>query len=253
MSFVDEVLQKIGVKPEDPQFYPKVCSYFTPRPAASLEDERQEIQAICFEEFEALSAQLDQTQIQESCSVRNVIKSRRIATKLVADNGELRLDLVPLFIDQMQKAICSIAPDRQYDVVRDVHILDVLKILQSNNECARLLKRMSRPYSNRLAEDVIRQTLRLDEQEGVRDAHVRRAVLSAWLCTLRQSLGSCFATAPAILVQQEQPLFFLRDLDEMMNTGCMKKTFAGVENSVPMSSTWGKGGLKKPILDQVRN
>src|SRR5262249_23576323 len=37
-------------------------------------------------------------------------------------------------------------------------------------------------------------------------------------------------------------------LDEMMNTGRMQRTYGGVEHSVPMSSTWGNGDLRKPLV-----
>jgi len=244
LSFEEKVLQEVGVSADDAQFYSKVSAYFS----SIKHSDQDEIHTICFDEYEPFSSKLDHSGIQESTSVRNVVKARRIATKLISDDGSLALEHLSSFINEMQKTICSLMPNRSFDVVRDTHILNVLKTLQSNPECIRLIRRMTRPYSNRLAEGVIRDTLRLDEQEAVKDVHVQRAVLSAWLTTLRQSLGSCFATAPAILVQQEQPLVFLKDLDEMMNTGCMKKTFGGTLYSVPMSSSWGNGDLKKPII-----
>lgn len=82
----------------------------------------------------------------------------------------------------------------------------------------------------------------------ITDAHARRAALSAWLCYLRQNVGSCFATAPAIIVQSEQPELFLLDLHELLSTGQLKRTFGGIEYVVPLSSTWGAGDLRRPVV-----
>ncbi len=82
----------------------------------------------------------------------------------------------------------------------------------------------------------------------VTDAHARRAALAAWMCTLRQNIGSCFATAPAEIIHDEQPERFLADIDELLSTGRLKRTFGGIEYAVPLSPSWGGGDLKKPIL-----
>ena len=201
------------------------------------------------ENFE-ISDLLDMTAIQESCSVRNVLKARKLGQLLVSDQGDLLLDLLPEMIQELQGHLFSLGPQRHHDILRDEHILDVLDKLGHDKELQRLIKHMSRPLSNKLAEDVVRDTLCLGAAVAVTDVHVKRACLAAWFTYLRQSLGSCFATAPAIIVQQEQPALFLKDLDEMMSTGRLKKTFGGVEYAVPMSISWGNGDLKKPVLLQ---
>src|SRR5262249_897492 len=70
---------------------------------------------------------------------------------------------------------------------------------------------------------------------------------SSWLCFLRQNVGSCFATAPAIIIHDEQPLQYFKDLNELLNTGRLKRTFGGVEYTAPLSISWGAGDLKKNI------
>lgn len=197
---------------------------------------------------EELTSFLDRAQVQESVSVRNVLKARRLATALISDAGEFLLDKIPECIRLFRANLYDLGKDRHHDIVRDTHILKMLEKLAEDKELVRLIKNMSRPYSNKLAEDVIRDTLVMGINEVVTDTHVRRACLTALFTYLRQSLGSCFATAPAIMIQTEYPSRFLRDLDEMMNTGRLKKTFEGSEYSVPMSSSWGNGDLKKPIL-----
>lgn len=245
MSEIDDVLHDVAVPPEHPFFYPRVCTFLL---RAKGKTESDVIQQICSEEFDDLSRRLDRTGIQEATSVRNVLKARLIATKLIADDGDLKEDRIPQCIEAIKQNLYSIAPGRQFDTVRDMHMLRVLEHLQSNKDTVRLLRHITRPVSNRLAEQIIRDTLVVPASTPINDVHVRRAVLSAWLTTLRQSLGSCFATAPAIVVHQEQPNIFLRDLDEMMNTGYMRRTYAGKEHSVPMSATWGNGDLRKPLM-----
>ncbi|MBS0634508.1 MAG: hypothetical protein JSR37_03495 [Verrucomicrobia bacterium] len=239
MASIEDVLENVSVPPDHPFFYPRVCTLVARENSAKGD--------IFSEEFDDLSRRLDRTDIQEATAVRNVLKARLLATKLIGEDGELNLDELPHLRDSLKKKLYSIAPGRQFDAVRDKHILQVLETLATDKDVVRMFRSITRPVSNRLAEQIIRDTLTVPSNIPITDVHVRRAVLAAWLTTLRQSLGSCFATAPAIVVHQEQPLVFLRDLDDMMNTGYMRRTYAGREHSVPMSATWGHGDLKKPI------
>lgn len=244
MQNLENILDRVEVTLDHASFYPRVITSIL----RAKKGEASELDAICSEEYDDLSRRLDRTQLQESASVRNCIKARLIATKLVRDEGSLDEELLQKFIASMQKNLFSLAPEHSFDVVRDQHILHVLTELRDKKELRRLLSHISRPLQNRPVESVIRETLHLPREIPITDAHVRRACLAAWLTFLRQSLGSCFATAPAILVQKEQPEAFLRDLDEMMSTGCLKRTYGGVEYQVPMSETWGNGDLRKPFF-----
>lgn len=76
---------------------------------------------------------------------------------------------------------------------------------------------------------------------------IKWAVLSALFTPLRQSVGSCFATAPAILVHEEQPTQFLKDLLDLFTKGRLTRTFGGVEYIVPISPSPGLGDLKRPF------
>ena len=88
---------------------------------------------------------------------------------------------------------------------------------------------------------------------AISDAHARRASLSAWFCYLRQNVGSCFATAPAIVVHDEQPEQFFKDLNELLGTGRLKRTFGGIEYAAPLSASWGAGDLRKLIAISREN
>lgn len=209
---------------------------------------RDPVESLLLEEDVKLSLQIDQSQLQESCSVRNVLKTRRLAEILIDEKGEVNKAILLQSIKTLEKALYSLGPDRQHDAVRQQHILKVLKRLEKDKEVGFLLKKISRPYSHRFAEEIIKSTLHLPDNVPITDAHARRAALAAWLCYLRQNVGSCFATAPAILIQEEQPEQFLMDLNDLLNTGRLKRTYGGVEYSVPMSVSWGAGDLRRVIL-----
>lgn len=200
------------------------------------------------EEYEELSRRLDRSFIQESCAVRNVLKTRRLAILLIDNKGDLRTSMLPEVISLVKTNLYSLGPNRQYDAVRQEQILKVLQMLHQSKDLARLLKKISKPYSHKQADQLIRDTLQLPSTTPITDAHARRAALAAWMCYLRQNVGSCFATAPAEIIHDEQPEKFLADIDEMLSTGRLKRTFGGIEYAVPLSPTWGGGDLKKPIL-----
>ncbi|PJD95139.1 MAG: hypothetical protein CK425_09430 [Parachlamydia sp.] len=245
---IEQLLSEMEVSIEDPRFFQTLFAI-----TANLRKHRDvrdgdNLRKVCAEEYEELSRRMDRSRIQESCSARNILRTRRLANLLISEDGEINISLLPILIKHLKTYLYSIGPDRQYDSKRQEHILHVLSLLNTNKELVILLKSISRPYQHKYADQIIRDTLQLDPQVAVTDAHARRAVLSAWMSYLRQNVGSCFATAPAILVQAEQPELFLTDIREILSTGRLKRTFGGIEYSVPLSTSWGAGELKKQFF-----
>lgn len=195
-----------------------------------------------------LSMRLDQSLLQESCSVRNHLKTRRLASILIDEEGKFQTGLLSQAIQLLEGSLYALGPDRQHDARRQEHLLNVLKLLAENPALIRKLKAISRPEMHRIADQIIRETLQLPSKVVVSDAHTRRAVLAAWMCYLRQNVGSCFATAPAVIVQREQPELFLRDMQELLATGRLKRVFGGVEYTVPLSYGWGAGDLRRVFV-----
>lgn len=245
---IQHLLSAAQVSLEDPRFFPAVFhAVAEERKQASTKD-GDNLRRVCAEEYDELSLRLDNTRIQDSASVRNVLRTRRIANLLVSDKGEIHLSLIPVLINHLKSYFYSWGVSRQVDVLRQQHIVNTLTALNDNKELQRLLRQISRPYLHPLADQIIRDTLLLPENTVITDAHARRAALSAWLCYLRQNVGSCFATAPAIIVHDEQPELFLTDLHEILGSGRLKRTFEGVEYAVPISSSWGAGDLRRAVL-----
>lgn len=229
-------------------FFSHIFSLVAKQQRISTHSKNDSLEKMIKEEYEEASRRLDRSLIQESCAVRNVLKTRRLAILLIDNKGELRSSLLPQVIALLKANLYSLGPNRQHDAVRQEHILKVLQMLHQNKDLARLLKKISKPFSHKQADQIIRDTLQLPATTPVTDAHARRAALAAWMCYLRQNVGSCFATAPAEIIHDEQPEKFLTDIDEILSTGRLKRTFGGIEYAVPISPTWGGGDLKKPIL-----
>lgn len=205
------------------------------------------IRKICTEEYDQISKQLDISKVQEGCSVRNVLFTRRLASALIDDEGTLDRNALGEAIELLQKHAYSLGIHRQYDAKRYEHVLAILIRIRDEKKLRQKLLKFDKPYSNKVADQIIHDTLLLPAKTVVTEAHARRAVLSALLCYLRQSVGSCFATAPAIIVHDEQPERFLDDLGELLNTGRLKRTFGGEEYSAPLSFSWGAGDLRRPL------
>lgn len=232
----------------DRDFFVKIFTFVSQRRKNALAKDADNLKRVCTEEYDELSRRLDRSNLQESCSVRNILKTRRLANLLINDKGDLNLPLLNKAIKLLSQNLYSIGPNRQHDSVRQDYLLKTLQLVHDNKEIQRLLKSISKPLSNKIAEHHIKDTLQLSEKTVITDAHAKRAVLSALICYLRQNVGSCFATAPCILIHDEQPVQFLTDLNELLATGRLKRTWSGIEYSVPLSPTWGAGDLKRVVL-----
>lgn len=242
-----DILQEHEIFVDDPLFYEKAFALASRERRVVHAHDGDNFKRACAEEFNELSERMDKTAFQESCSARNVFRSRRLANLLISDKGDINTAVLPRLIDHLKHSLYSLGPNRQYDGMRQKHMLTVFDALNSNKELVHIVQSITRPISHKYAEQMIRDTLLLPGNVPLTDAHARRAVLAAWLCTLRQNVGSCFATAPAIVVHDEQPAVFLKDLRDLLSTGRLKRTFGGIEYSVPLSPSWGAGDLKKSL------
>lgn len=237
-------MEKSDYTPIDPEFFQAAFSGVA---NTTNKEELSPVARVICEEHDDLSRRLDRSGIQESCSVRNVLKTRALSQLLFAEDGELNLAAVKEAIDVLNKHMHSLGPERELDTPRNQHLLNVLRLIYSKKEVQAAIKAITTPYQNRTAEQLIRETLKLSPHIPIKDIHARQACLSAWMCMLRQNVGSCFATAPAIVVHEEQPLQMLLDLQELLSTGRLNRVYGGVEFSAPLSVSWGAGDIKKVV------
>jgi hypothetical protein len=214
------------------------------------------IESVLAESYLTLSDQLAISGIQHSTSVRNCLKVRQLSILLIDEAGHLRSDRLGRAIDWLIQRLYSLGSERHVDAIGQIHLVGALARLNQDPSVWKEIQRISAPVQNWVAEDLIRASLDLPPKEKVTDSSARRAALAAWLTHLRQNVGSCFATAPAILIHGEQPLQLITDLRELILTGQLTRVIAGVEHKVPLGRSWGMGDLRAPLrlverLDQV--
>ena len=204
------------------------------------------LEALLCDEYVDICKDFDTSQLQESWSWRNVHVGRELARQLIDEKGAIKRRTLFQAIQLLEENLYSLGPGRHHDGSRQKHLLKILKLLYDNPSYAQGLKRINRPIGHRGAEKLIKETLLLPEATQISDAHARQAAIAALLTVLRQNVGSCFATAPAILIQQDLPLAFLADIAELLGTGRLTRIKEGVEYTVPLSPSWGMGDLLKP-------
>lgn len=246
-TFFSEAFDSIKVPLDSPSFYQRAFSFIAKRRKTILEGDESRLDQLCTEEFDNLSRRLDVSKIQDSPGVRNLLRARSIANAIIDEKGELDLSRLSRTLEFLRSSLYSLGPNRQFDAKRQEHMLKALTFLHESKEIQRLLKNIGKPYSNRYAEQLIKETLQFTSSVLINDPQARQGALIAWLTYLRQNVGSCFATAPAILVTEEQPEMFFKDLAEIFGTGRLRRTFGGVEYSVPLSASWGAGDLRRLI------
>lgn len=233
---------------DDPGFLKKAFSFAADQRKQRRKLDPDNITRIAEEEWDELSREADKTELQESFSIRNILKAKRIANLLIDEKGNIHQDVLNKFIAVFSKNTFFLGKDRHHDHKRNRHILRCLQTLDESKEIKAALLQIPKPSMHKGADEIIKRTLGLPFNTVLTDAHARRAALSSWLAYLRQAVGSCFATAPAIVVHDEQPLQYFKDISELFSTGKLKRTFSGTEYTVPLCVSSGKGGLIKPLL-----
>ncbi len=197
-----------------------------------------------------LSCFTDLSTIQDSFRFRGLRRAQIIASLLIDEKGEFNPSALAQLIDLFESEGYLIYADGLNDSLLTEHMLQTLKKLQGDEALVKKLRRFQRPLCNGWAEELVRQSLGVYQPNGMTDAHVRIAVLSALLTPLRQNVGSCFATAPAILIQREQTGNLIDDLYQLLSIGKLKRVFGGIEYAVPLSPSTGIGDLRKSLAVQ---
>jgi len=190
------------------------------------------------EEEEKIAKALAETDIQEPFLFRSLARARMLSDLLLDEQGNLLKKKLPPFCSGIQG---------ENDKLVVTHFAHVLDSLRSNKDLLNLFNRFKVPVANRYIERLILYSLALPLNFKVTNRELRRAILTSLLVPLRQNVGSCFATAPGIIIQSEQMERLLLDLYDLTMTCSLSRTFGGIQHAVPISPSWGIGDLKKPI------
>lgn len=200
-------------------------------------------------ESEAITSYyMDLIPVQDSFRHRAKYLGLRVGSLLIDEKGELDVEALTRLKNFFDRNSFVLGPGREGDALIFAHIKNCLSQLLEKREIWIAIRKFSPPLCHRKAEEVVRETLWPEEIRTVQTVHIRKAVLAAWLTLLRQTTGSCFATAPAILVQKNEALRFFQDLYDILSIGQLKRVFGGKEYSVPMSINSGSGDLQRTVF-----
>lgn len=95
-------------------------------------------------------------------------------------------------------------------------------------------------------ENMIRLSLGLSD-ETLTKSHLRKAVIASLFGYLRQTVGSCFATAPCLYILKRHPDYFLEDLYLLSKKGCLQRLSHGQLIELPMAAGIGSHFLSQTI------
>ncbi|MBX7067046.1 MAG: hypothetical protein K1X28_07435 [Parachlamydiales bacterium] len=193
------------------------------------------------------SSMMDRFPIQDSFRFRTKYLGLRVAGLLLDEQGELNRGALQELVSLLDQGSFVLGPGREGDSLIYTHVRNCLRELLENKEVWIAIRRFSPPLCHKKAEELVRETLWPETIRTVQTPHIRKAVLASWLTLLRQTAGSCFATAPAILIQRGEPLRFFKDIYDLLSIGQMKRTVAGKEYSVPLSFSSGVGDLQRVV------
>lgn len=182
---------------------------------------------------------LEQSGIQDSFCFRALSEARLLAEQLIDEKGQLRQNITARHVPLYEAGYSD-------DAIRE-HQQKFLKKWQTDLPFVQKFRRFSLPLCHAFAEEVIRWTLDLSPETKLQDFHIKRAAIAACLTPLRQSIGSCFATAPAIEIQQLYLDLFVDDLYELLSRGRLRRVVEGVEYAAPFCLSSGVGDLNKII------
>ena len=187
---------------------------------------------------------------EESGLSRVMSYGRSVAKYLVKDGQEKALLKGKALLKSMKQSTPLFFPGSTLDQLSFDHIQEQLEFLVAKPDQIKKIFFMKTPVSNQHVENLVRDCLKLPTGEAIQNQHLHQTVLSALLTPLRQNVGSCFATAPGILIQKDIPEQFLQDVMELMNTGVLHRTIEGKTLSVPISMSYGLGLLPKRMNQQ---
>ncbi len=199
------------------------------------------------EKERALCEEIQSSGLQDPAMARYRRRAHILANILVDEQGGIDPERAGVLLQgfEIGGRIFTTEPDSDELAFR--HVCKVLRWLSDDKSAVKKILKFSLPLDSRYFEHLIRVALYLPSNKMLTHADVRKAVLSACFCFLRQSVGSCFATAPAILIHSQQIEYFLNDLDELLSTSRLKRVIEGTEFAIPCSPSWGLGDLKRDV------
>lgn len=201
----------------------------------------------CLSPFGELTWDAVVSQLHEPVLIRNIQFCRSLAIRVIDAQGGIDRSQLQDCIRGLTRYRYCLDPCSPYESRARGHALALLQRLATEEALGKALLAIRTPTENQHAQDLVRHTLALPERSILTDAHVRQACLCVLLSYLRQNVGSCFATAPGIIVQANHPRQLLQDLHALLDTAKLERYFDGVGLEVPFCRSAGIADYKRPI------
>ncbi|MBS3905208.1 MAG: hypothetical protein KGZ39_07775 [Simkania sp.] len=203
------------------------------------------------DEERAFCLDMERSGLQDPALARYRRRAYLLAMALIDENGGIAEEAIKKMLELWTVGGRIFYPLPASDEAAFLQVQNVLTWLCHSNSAIKKILKFSLPVANSYLESLIKVSLFLPPSHVLRHVDVRRAVLSACFSLLRQGVGSCFATAPAILIHSEQIEYFLADMEELLSTARLKRIVEGNEYVVPCSPSWGIGDLKKNLISSL--
>lgn len=160
-------------------------------------------------------------------------RSRKIASYILSGKGDLIQERIDEVLADLHSSFfaLSLFPAEESSLME--HLVLCLNELKKNKNVSQLLRRIGLVFQDEWVERIVILSCRKGDK--ITPYQSRLAVLNAYLCPLRQTVGSCFATAPAILIQQQQAETFFSDLLELLQKGELRRVVDGKQIAIPIS------------------
>jgi hypothetical protein len=166
--------------------------------------------------------------------------AQKIADFVIKADGNLDLDKASQLLQQFSNSDFHLKEHVE-------HIKYILNLLVSDKSLQKKILAFDLPITSEF-ERFVRLSLELSV-EPITKTLLRKACLSALISYLRQTVGSCFATAPCLYVLQNHPEYFFDDLYLMSKKNSLERLAAGTQISVPMALSVGEHFLETLIQE----
>ena len=174
------------------------------------------------------------TMIQPPKDAENVDKTRKLAQRLITEDG--RLELAALYA-------CN-PEDLAEDSPSSRQTVRALTRLREDPEAIVLLENIDAPKKGSPSAKLVCATLGLPAGTEITPAMARQAALSSLMAELRQKdVGSCFATQVAANIHDTDPKRYLKDISDMMSKGAVTRTVNGEVVTIPVEARMSDAAL----------
>lgn len=185
----------------------------------------------------------DSTRLQPARDAENVDRTRRLADRLIADDG--RLELAALYACDPDDLAGDSPSSRQ--------TARALTRLREDPEAIALLEGIEAPKKDSPAARMVCATLGLEAGSDVSAAQARQAALCSLMAELRQKdVGSCFATQVAINIHDTDPKRYLQDISDMLSKGVISRVVNGETVEIPIETKMSDKALETSTVKLKR-